>query len=101
MVKKGWAYSRRADAAGIAATAAIVAVCAQLVLMLFDPHLTYRGSGDAFFMLIALVRILPGRQTGPAPTDLSRRRLQLSAQMSAHDQSTVIASRWGSHDFVA
>lgn len=59
VIKKGWAYSRRADSAGIAATAAIVAACAQLVLMLFDPHLTYRGSGDAFFMILALVRILP------------------------------------------
>ena len=86
VVKKGWAYSRRADAAGIAATAAIVAGCTQLVLMLFDPHLTYRGSGDAFFMLIALVRILPSVAGG---SRMTRR------------PSTAIASRWGSHDLVA
>jgi hypothetical protein len=30
--------------------------------MLFDPHLTYRGSGDAFFMTMALVRILPSER---------------------------------------
>jgi len=63
VVRKGWAYTRRADAAGIAATAVTVAMCAQVILMLFDPHLTYRGSGDALFMILALARILPGRQT--------------------------------------
>jgi putative peptidoglycan lipid II flippase len=62
-VRKGWAYTRRADAAGIAATAVVTAVCAQVFLMFLDPHLTYRGSGDAFFMILALVRRLPGGHT--------------------------------------
>ncbi len=62
VVRKGWAYTRRADAAGIAATAVTVAMCSQVILMLFDPHLTYRGSGDALFMILALARILPGRR---------------------------------------
>ncbi|MBO0771109.1 MAG: hypothetical protein J2P35_06585 [Actinobacteria bacterium] len=66
VVRKGWAYARRADAAGIAATAVTAAMCAQVVLMIFDPHLTYRGSGDALFLLLALIRKLPGRQR-PAP----------------------------------
>jgi putative peptidoglycan lipid II flippase len=59
-MRKGWAYARRADAAGIAATAVVTALCAQVVLMALDPHLTYRGSGDLFFMILALVRRLPG-----------------------------------------
>jgi putative peptidoglycan lipid II flippase len=63
VVQKGWAYMHRADAAGIAGTAVAVTMCSQVVLMLFDPHLTYRGSGDALFMILALVRILPGQRT--------------------------------------
>ena len=62
-LRKGWAYSRRADAAGIAATAVVTAVCAQAFLMILDPHLTYRGSGDMFFMILALVRRLPAGRT--------------------------------------
>jgi putative peptidoglycan lipid II flippase len=59
-IRKGWACARRADAAGIAATAVVTALCAQAVLMVLDPHLTYRGSGDLLFMILALVRPLPG-----------------------------------------
>jgi putative peptidoglycan lipid II flippase len=70
VVKKGWAYTQRADSAGIAATAATVAICAQVVLMLFDPHLTYRGSGDALFMIMALARILPAGQKPDAAREL-------------------------------
>lgn len=62
-LRKGLAFTRRADAAGIAATAVVTALCAQLVLMFLDPHLTYRGSGDALFLMLALVRRLPGGRT--------------------------------------
>jgi hypothetical protein len=62
-VRKGWTHIRRADAAGIAATAVVTALCVQVVLMLLDPHLTYRGSGDALFLILALVRRLPGGRT--------------------------------------
>jgi peptidoglycan biosynthesis protein MviN/MurJ (putative lipid II flippase) len=65
VLQKGWAYARRADVAGVAATAVAAAVCAQVVLMLFDPHLTYRGSGDAFFWVLALVRSLPAQRGSP------------------------------------
>jgi peptidoglycan biosynthesis protein MviN/MurJ (putative lipid II flippase) len=69
VLRKGWAYARRADVAGVAATAVTAAMCAQVVLMFFDPHLTYRGSGDAFFWVLALVRRLPGRRTPPGRHD--------------------------------
>jgi hypothetical protein len=63
VLRKSWAYARRADAAGIAATAVAAAMCSQVVLMALDPHLTFRGSGDALFLLLALIRKLPVRRT--------------------------------------
>ena len=65
VIQKGLAFARRADAAGIAATAVTAAMCAQVVLMAFDPHLTFRGSGDELFLLLALIRKLPARRTSP------------------------------------
>jgi murein biosynthesis integral membrane protein MurJ len=62
-IRKAWVFNRRADSAGIAAAAVFTAVVAQVVLMILDPHLTYRGSGDALFLTLALVRRLPGKRT--------------------------------------
>lgn len=63
VLRRGWAFAQRADPAGVAATAVTAAMCAQVVLMSFDPHITYRGSGDTLFLLLALLRALPARST--------------------------------------
>jgi len=64
-LRKGFRYARRFDAAGIVGFAVAVAITSQAVTMIFDPHLTFRGSGDAIFMILALLRTLPCRRSQP------------------------------------
>jgi hypothetical protein len=55
----------RMDAIGVAATAAFSYLIAMIVTMLFDPHLTLRGSADLFFPLLALSSVALDAKTEP------------------------------------
>jgi hypothetical protein len=64
--KYGWQAARGGrDARSVAGAAVFVAVIVIVVLMVFDPHLTYRGSADEFFFLIALTTPRNRRHDGP------------------------------------
>jgi hypothetical protein len=53
--RRGWQAARGGrDARSVAGIAVFTAVFVILVLLAFDMHLTYRGSADAFFFLLAL-----------------------------------------------
>jgi hypothetical protein len=68
---RGWRVARaRCDAAGAAGVAAFTWVVVVVVLMAFDPHVTYRGSADEAFALIALTAAAarrPPQQAGEHP----------------------------------
>ncbi len=73
--KRGWDVAHRhAGAAGVAGIATFVAVVVTTVLMLVDAHLTFRGSGDAIFMFVALAMTV-GKTLDSAAAPIYARKL--------------------------
>lgn len=71
------------DARSVAGIAVFTAVIVVLLLMTFDPHLTYRGSADDLFFLIALV-VPRNRRPEPVP---------VAPRLSPHTRSAMTEVR--------
>lgn len=64
----------RRDTVGVAALAAVAALVVVAVLMIIDPHLTYRGSADLLFIILGVLAASIVSSKG-GPTRGSARRL--------------------------
>jgi hypothetical protein len=51
------AARERVDEVGVVGLAIVVALVVISILMILDPHLTYRGSADLLFMLLGLLTV--------------------------------------------
>ena len=70
VLNRCWVIARRRmDGTGIASAAMVCAISSNLVVMLFDPHLTYRGTADVLVVLLALSRPLMTRAHASAPVE--------------------------------
>ncbi|GIF21854.1 murein biosynthesis integral membrane protein MurJ [Actinoplanes tereljensis] len=76
-IRRGIDAARRSTGVIAAVGLAVAAyVAANALLMIFDPHLTYRGAADCLLVLLAILRNLAGReheQTDPSPADRGER----------------------------
>jgi murein biosynthesis integral membrane protein MurJ len=97
----GWEAARGGrDGSSVAGIAVFTAIIVITFLMLFDMHLTYRGSGDEFFMLLALAvpRVAQARQAPQARQargTVPAMRTPLPGRPVARDSAPVLATIGG------